>query len=610
MLDGSGCGRGDEFDAPTVRPAVPTSAGRRPAALDFADLSTLVAAVRRVELPLLFDIAKACLEPRYKAPVPRSASPPDALTSVGAKALFLAFSQLAQQAGSSSPVARTDAIRLLLHARELLRARLITIEEREPAASAEPETADADDAPEHICVLYQRLEYQISADRAIATGRSISFGRLSFLPFRKRLPSLRQARTRLALLPGFSDDKWGRLRYKLFLYASEKRSIIKNRQHALVGRLKRRLNRLRGTRRSASNSTAKSEPPSAPRAHPCRIMGTFQMVTVDDWNARAEDLAAMQSHGDGERRPPARFHIAKPYKLITAIASLYKAGDYVETFLENICDQSIFADGCELIIIDADSPENEAAIIERYTKRHRNITYRRMDHRIGVYDAWNLAVEMSRGEYLTTTNLDDLRRHDSFELQAEALEALPFVDVVYQDFYYSFDATLGFDEAAAFGYKSKLPVVTPQNLILFNSPHNAPMWRKALHNELGGFDPSLTSAGDWEFWLRCLAAGKTFYKLNAPHIVYFQNPDGVSTRPGTRGLEEGVRVQKQYAGKLISNHLICEQSMFRRRLGVGSEGGDSDDGHSRYDQAQTALRKLAVHSKLAAQSWPEQCGCS
>ena len=98
---------------------------------------------------------------------------------------------------------------------------------------------------------------------------------------------------------------------------------------------------------------------------------------------------------------------------------------------------------------------------------------------------------MSRGRYLTNTNLDDLRRRDSFELQAATLDRYDFIDVVYQDFFYNFDDSLSFEEIEKFGFKSDLPIITPHNLLKFNSPHNGPMWRKSLHAELGLFDTQL-----------------------------------------------------------------------------------------------------------------------
>src|SRR4051812_11682707 len=114
---------------------------------------------------------------------------------------------------------------------------------------------------------------------------------------------------------------------------------------------------------------------------------------------------------------------------------------------------------------------------------------------------------------------------------------------------------VGFRRSRLFNFKSNLPIVTAYNLLRYNSPHNAPMWRKQLHHELGDFDSSFESAGDYEFWLRCIAQGKTFFKLNTPHVVYYSNPGGISTKPDTKGVIESRRLLSQYSTRLISKNL-------------------------------------------------------
>jgi glycosyltransferase involved in cell wall biosynthesis len=236
---------------------------------------------------------------------------------------------------------------------------------------------------------------------------------------------------------------------------------------------------------------------------------------------------------------------------VTAIASLYRGGAYVESFMENVCAQSIFRDACELIVVDAASPDGEADTIRRWMADFPNVRYVRTPERIGIYEAWNLGIREARGEYLTNTNLDDLRRGDSFEIQAGTLRALPEVDVVYQDFHYALEPNLPFERVAEFGFTSRLPRITPAVLLAFNPPHNAPMWRRRLHDELGPFDTRYRAAGDYEFWLRCLAAGKVFHKIDDPHVAYFQNPEGVSTRVDTPGHRETREITARYASRLL-----------------------------------------------------------
>jgi len=325
----------------------------------------------------------------------------------------------------------------------------------------------------------------------------------------------------------------------------------------------------------------------------CQIMGTSRFVTAEDWKEKGQ---ALRNHPApaADNRYTHRFHIkSKPRFLVSAIASLYRGGDFIEQFMDNITSQSCFDDYCELVIVDADSPENEFDTIKRYLAHHKGINYIRMNYRIGIYDAWNVGAKVARGEYLTNTNMDDLRRQDSMELQAAALDNLPFVDVVYQDFYYTFDPRLSFEEIAAFGYESNLPIITPYNMMEFNSPHNAPMWRKSLHDELGYFDTHFKSAGDYEFWMRCLAAGKCFYKLNDPHVVYYQNPKGLSTRPETRGITEGKEIHRIYGRKLISENLVMPFEQFCSEK-LPTVPAILDDGqHDRYAHAQHALRDAA-----------------
>lgn len=249
---------------------------------------------------------------------------------------------------------------------------------------------------------------------------------------------------------------------------------------------------------------------------------------------------------------------------------MYKGGKYIDKFLENITNANYFA-SCELVIVDANSPENEYKIINKYQRKYKNINYIRLDNIIPIYKAWNIAIKESSGEFITNANLDDLRRDDSFANQAAVLSTLSFVDIVYQDFYYSFDHTLSFDEVAAIGIKSNLPIVTKNNILSLNPPHNAPMWRRKLHNELGLFDERYESAGDYEFWCRCALNDKLFYKTNDPHVVYYQNPEGLSTRPDSKGALESNRITLEYSSKLLSGPILMNNNDYSEHLDYSGE---------------------------------------
>ncbi|UJP04898.1 MAG: DUF4214 domain-containing protein [Nitrosomonas sp.] len=334
----------------------------------------------------------------------------------------------------------------------------------------------------------------------------------------------------------------------------------------------------------------------------CLVMGTGTHVSITDWEYKAKALAGKpqeKTKDNPNNKYNHRFSIHGHRRiLVSALASLYRGGDFIEQFMDNITGQNGFDDWCELVIIDAESPEKEFETIKRYLSHHKNINYIRCNYRIGIYDAWNVAAKAARGEYLTNTNLDDLRRHDSFMLQAATLDNLKFVDIVYQDLYYTFDPRLTFEQIADFGLQTTLPVITIHNMLDFNSPHNAPMWRKRLHDEVGYFDCRYRSAGDYDFWLRCLVAGKKFYKINDPHVVYYQNPRGLSTRPDTRGLAESMEISKAYARKLVPNNVVVSRKEFMHSLSSVS-GDQIVDSGDRYHLVQQSLRNIARSIKYA-----------
>ena len=329
-----------------------------------------------------------------------------------------------------------------------------------------------------------------------------------------------------------------------------------------------------------------SEPQDADRY---RILGTNRILTRAQWDERAAALPARPVVA-----PPAAVLRAQSTRpKVSMIASLYRGGRFIEPFLRNITSQTLF-DQSELIIVDAASPEGESEVIAAYQKLHSNIVYERINYRIGIYDAWNRGVELARGDYLTNTNLDDLRREDSIAIQADMLDQQGELDVVYQDFFYSFDPDLDFAAVAAIGFKSELPIVTPYNLLVFNSPHNAPMWRRRLHDEVGLFNTTYRSAGDHEFWVRCMAAGKRFGKINTPHVVYYQNPRGISTRPDTRGLQESKRILSDYSDRLTSPILLQSESDFRASFGLQDRRPQDEAFTPYYDLLQEELVRCSA----------------
>ncbi|MBU67205.1 MAG: hypothetical protein CL858_17380 [Cupriavidus sp.] len=325
------------------------------------------------------------------------------------------------------------------------------------------------------------------------------------------------------------------------------------------------------------------------------LYGRNEFIDLAGWKKRKAAAGALISCSQ-QQTMVGRFPYIKCSNkpLVSIITSLYKGGNFIENFMKNITGQSIF-DECELIIIDADSPEQEHQVIGRYQERFKNIVYKRLNYRIGIYDAWNLGVQHASGRYCTNANLDDCRAFDSLEVQASTLNALSFVDIVYQDIYYSFDPDLPFEDIQALGFKTDLPIVSRYNLLEFNMPHNGPMWRRTLHDDIGMFNNDYKSAADFEFWMRCAIAEKCFYKINRSTVAYYVNPKGLSTNADTRGITEANDTTRRLNRRLISPFLTIKKTDLKEKLEEIS--GSAIPTTDRYAMVQQALRAVSINSR-------------
>jgi hypothetical protein len=234
--------------------------------------------------------------------------------------------------------------------------------------------------------------------------------------------------------------------------------------------------------------------------------------------------------------------------LATVIVSLYRSEPYLKFFFEEL-DRQTVSSACEIVLVSSAPTVSEKFMIDDFASRRDHVKVVFVSSLIGIYEAWNLAIESSTAEFITNMNVDDSRNSRSIEIQISELLENPEIDVVYQDVYYSYTPNLTWDEIAKVGLRSQLPDVTLRLLATgTNAPHNAPMWRRSLHSRVGLFDPSLKSAGDHDFWIRSAILGARFRKSPFAHVSYYLNPDGMSTKAKSPGRTEGLSLLKKYRG--------------------------------------------------------------
>jgi len=193
--------------------------------------------------------------------------------------------------------------------------------------------------------------------------------------------------------------------------------------------------------------------------------------------------------------------------LVSAIVSTYNDERFIRGCMESLTRQTI-ADLMEIIVVVSGSTEREVHIVREFEERAGNITCLRTAQREGLYTAWNRAIRLARGRYVANHNTDDRLHPLAYERMASALEAFPDVALVYCDCLQTQGENETFESTS-----SREPYQTTQDHCLYDLLRFCyigpfPMWRRSLHDELGGFDEDFVSGADYEFWLRVAARHK------------------------------------------------------------------------------------------------------
>ena len=212
--------------------------------------------------------------------------------------------------------------------------------------------------------------------------------------------------------------------------------------------------------------------------------------------------------------------------LITAIVSTYNAERFMRGCLEDLVAQSIF-DEIEVLVIDSGSTQGESAICTEFTREYPQIKLIRTE-REPLYNAWNRAIPLARGKYLTNANTDDRHRRDFMEVMAAALQQNADAALVYADQFISQTENETFEQCEGRGARlRRWPDYTPLDLMLRCITGSQPMWRKSLHGVHGLFNTNYRIAADYDMWLR-LANEQPLLRVPGVLGVLFDSPNTIS----------------------------------------------------------------------------------
>jgi FkbM family methyltransferase len=287
-----------------------------------------------------------------------------------------------------------------------------------------------------------------------------------------------------------------------------------------------------------------------------RCLDDLEVLLADDY--RLVSFAPLSRHSPthgnalftNRRLNESRGALARPkaaegVPLISVIVSSYRAEAFMQECLEDL-ERQTMSRHMEIIVIDAASPENERAIVSAFQERYKNIIYLRTPTRVGVYPAWNMALKLATGIYVTPFSTNDRLRQDAYEILAGTLDEQPDVALVYGDTYLTRHPHQTFEHHQREGIW-QWPEYNYHDLCrrCLVGPH--PMWRRSVHQDVGLFDESFVALGDQDFWLR-LGASKRLLHIPVATGLYWRSSEGLSNRPEIANPEE-ARLRARYGRK-------------------------------------------------------------
>lgn len=202
---------------------------------------------------------------------------------------------------------------------------------------------------------------------------------------------------------------------------------------------------------------------------------------------------------------------------VTALVSAYYAEPFMHQRLLNLAGQKPKPE----IVVICQKESAEYKIAKCY-----DVKIITTENIPTIGKAWNLAISISSGEYLTTANTDDLYKVDGMMRMAQVLDEHPDVGLVFSDV----DLKQGEQIRYWIRYHGNEGIVSDMEELLKTRCFigSMPMWRRSCMP--GWFDEELIVASDYDMWTRMAKAGVKFYYIPESLGIYESREDSLEHR--------------------------------------------------------------------------------
>jgi glycosyltransferase involved in cell wall biosynthesis len=183
--------------------------------------------------------------------------------------------------------------------------------------------------------------------------------------------------------------------------------------------------------------------------------------------------------------------------LISVVIPNYNYAHYLGEAIESVLAQTYAS--IEIILVDDGSTDDSLERARKFNGRLKIVA----QENAGVSAARNRGIGEASGELIAFLDSDDVWLPEKVAKQVRLLEREPQVGLVHCGYVEFFsDGTVGDTHLDGMEGEVALELLKYQRSVVLGGGSGA-MVRRSLIDEIGGFDPAVSPAEDWEFYYRC-----------------------------------------------------------------------------------------------------------
>lgn len=204
---------------------------------------------------------------------------------------------------------------------------------------------------------------------------------------------------------------------------------------------------------------------------------------------------------------------------VSIVLPVYNGEKYLALAIESILRQT-YGD-FELIIIDDCSTDKTNQIAKSYVRQDARVRVFKNRENKKLPRSLNAGFRMATGDLFTWTSDDNILKPEAIERMVCVFEENPDVDFVYADI-------IPIDENGDINKKVSYPNGEIEDIYVFNPILACFLYKREVHEALGGYNPKTFLYEDYDFWVRTYEKGFRMRHLKKKLYYYRLHKDSLT----------------------------------------------------------------------------------